>query len=165
MSFYVSSITELSCLKKRGKLPYRGLSRFKLTSRNFKGDFRWKFQWNFVMKFHEISSESFKRISRHLKFHPRISWFSLKDSLKLLENLFEFHLKISSDFGQIWNSIVVNMGVLATSLKSNLRFSAEPQLSLLKYHEWMNASGLELSEGVSIKISYGQSPSPILRRI
>ena len=50
-------------------------TRLYLTFRNFNGDFRWKFQWNFVMKFHETSSESFKRIARHLKFQSEIPDF------------------------------------------------------------------------------------------
>ena len=74
-----------------------------LMSRNFMGDFRWKFQWNFVMKFHKISSESFKLISRHLKFHSKISWFSLKFSPKLCDDKF---IEISSEsFKWFWSHL------------------------------------------------------------
>ena len=77
-------------------------------SRNFLGDFRWKLQWNFVMNFHEISSESFK-------------WSKFCD-----QNFMKFDSKVSSNFSHNWKSIDLKMSGQATSLNRDFRFLAEP---------------------------------------
>ena len=110
-----------------------------LTSRNFEGDYPWKFQWNFVMKFHLKVSSEFHDI---WNFNPNFPDFCRNFLWSVVIKFNEISFESRSDFDHNWNSVVLNMRVLASRDQIGIPGS---QLSLLK-HQRTNASSSELIE-------------------